>query len=244
LNLVDDSVMSRVEADLSPLLEPDLTPKPDQANSKFLGLKTKRICGLIAKSKTSQELALNPLILECIGKGLDQFQLHVSQAICIGPGEDRQSLHRDDLVYPGFEHPLEKELVINVLWAVRDFTEEAGGTMAIPGSHKWNDLQEPRDEEAVATVMPRGSALIYFGSVFHGGGANRTKDKTRVAVAMTYSRNWLRQEENQYLVAPPSIAKNMPEELQRLIGYSVRESFLGWVDMQDPIDLIKRGELL
>lgn len=245
LNLVDDSVMDRVEADLLPLLERASSAELeiDDAKNQLLNQHTKRIWGLIAKSKASQELALNQLILECVGKGLDQFQLHVSAAICINPGEVRQCLHRDDLIYPGFEHPLDEELVINVLWAVRDFTEEVGGTMAIPGSHKWDDLREPREEDAVATIMPRGSALIYFGSVFHGGGANTTKDKTRFAAAMTYSRNWLRQEENQYLVAPPNIAKDMPEQLQRLIGYAMRDPFLGWVEMKDPIDLIKSGEL-
>jgi ectoine hydroxylase-related dioxygenase (phytanoyl-CoA dioxygenase family) len=91
--------------------------------------------------------------------------------------------------------------------------------------------------------MPRGSALVYFGSVWHGGGANQTEDQVRYMIAMAYSRNWLRQEENQFLVAPPHIAKDFPEALQRLIGYEARDPFLGWVDLKSPLDMLKSGEL-
>lgn len=236
-NLVDESVMDRLEEELWSTIE--TTPGgPDD----FLGTSTRRVSGLVGKSKTAGELALNPLVNAVIERGLGPFQLHVSQAICLMPGETAQPLHRDDLVYPEAEHPLEKELVMNVLWAVREFTEEIGGTRAIPGSHKWDDVREPDPAQSIATVMPRGSALIYFGSMYHGGGANQSKDKVRFAASMAYSRNWLRQEENQYLAIPPSVAKNLPEELQKLIGYS-KLGFLGWVDLEDPMDLMKSGQL-
>jgi hypothetical protein len=53
--------------------------------------------------------------------------------------------------------------------------------------------------------MARGSALLYVGSMYHGGGANTT-DTDRVGVNITYSVAWLRQEENQYLTVPPEVA--------------------------------------
>ena len=49
--------------------------------------------------------------------------------------------------------------------------------------------------------MPRGSVLFYSGSVYHGGGANRS-DATRIGLNITYNVAWLRQEENQYLSVP------------------------------------------
>jgi ectoine hydroxylase-related dioxygenase (phytanoyl-CoA dioxygenase family) len=242
LNLVDEATMARIEAELLPAYESTSPSRPGEPNAEFQGLQTKRISGVIAKSRTAGELATHPLILQVLEKGLDGFQLHVSQAVCLLPGQPRQPLHRDDLVYP-LVHPLEKEMVINVIWAVREFTEEMGGTRAIPGSHRWDESREPRDEETVATVMPRGSALVYFGSVWHGGGANQTTDQVRYMIAMAYSRNWLRQEENQFLVAPPHIAKDFPEALQRLIGYEARDPYLGWYDMKNPLELLKNGEL-
>ncbi len=243
LNLVDGATMDRVEAELAATVESTPGAQEGEPNAAFLGYKTRRISGLIAKSATCGELAINPFVLKVLEHELGPFQLHVSQAVCLMPGESAQPLHRDDLVYPELVHPLKKEMVMNVLWAVRDYTEEVGGTRAIPGSHHWDDSREPRDDEAVATVMPRGSALMYYGSVWHGGGANRTQDQMRFAAAMAYSRAWLRQEENQYLVSPPHVAKHYPEALQRLIGYEARDPFLGWVDLKNPVDLLRNGEL-
>lgn len=243
LNLVDDSVMDRVEAELETAVANTALPNAGDAGAEILGLSTKRICRLIARSRTCGELAIHPLVLQVLDRGLELYQLQVSQAICLMPGEKAQCLHRDDMVYPEVRHPLDKELVINVIWAVREFTEELGGTRAIPGSHRWDDQREPREAETVCTVMPRGSALIYFGSLWHGGGANRTRDQIRYAVSMAYSRHWLRQEENQFLVAPPHIARNLPERLQQLIGYQGSPPYLGWYDLKDPMDLLKSGEL-
>jgi ectoine hydroxylase-related dioxygenase (phytanoyl-CoA dioxygenase family) len=46
------------------------------------------------------------------------------------------------------------------------------------------------------------------------------------------------QEENQYLANSIDQVKQYPQELQRLIGYSVSKPFLGWVDLEDPIKLL------
>ena len=67
--------------------------------------------------------------------------------------------------------------------------------------------------------MERGSVLVYTGSVFHGGGANRTQE-ARVGMNLTYCLGWLRQEENQYLSCPPDIARTLEPELQALMGYA------------------------
>ena len=85
----------------------------------------------------------------------------------------------------------------------------------------------PREEDTVQTVMPKGSVLIYLGSVWHGGGANRT-NKARMGLVNTYSLGWLRQEENHYLSIPREIADSYPEPIRRLIGYQGHVRLLGW----------------
>lgn len=119
------------------------------------------------------------------------------------------------------------------MWAVDDFGEENGGTRVVTGSHRWLDDREPGQAEAISAVMPSGSALFYLGETFHGGGANRTQHP-RLGVVLEYSLGWLRQEENQYLVTPPSIARELPEQLQNLIGYEMHRPFLGWVELDHP----------
>jgi hypothetical protein len=124
------------------------------------------------------------------------------------------------------------------LWAVTDFTAANGATRIVPGSHLWDEERQPHPDEVVAAEMPAGSAIIYAHNVIHGGGANQT-DKPRTAVALNFSLGWLRQQENQFLTLPPEKAKELPEQLQRLIGYDFGAPFLGAVGGQNPHALLE-----
>jgi ectoine hydroxylase-related dioxygenase (phytanoyl-CoA dioxygenase family) len=75
--------------------------------------------------------------------------------------------------------------------------------------------------------MQAGSVLIYSGSVFHGGGENRSQED-RIGINITYALGWLRQEENQYLSCPPELAKQLPDTLQKLAGYAMGQYALGY----------------
>ena len=68
-------------------------------------------------------------------KGCGQYQLNLTQAIQIGPGEPQQIMHPDDPLFP-YVHP-GYEAMINCMWAVDEFTAENGATNVVPGSHKW-----------------------------------------------------------------------------------------------------------
>jgi ectoine hydroxylase-related dioxygenase (phytanoyl-CoA dioxygenase family) len=74
--------------------------------------------------------------------------------------------------------------------------------------------------------MPKGSLLVYLGSVWHGGGANRS-NRARMGLVNTYSLGWLRQEENHYLTIPREIADSYPEPVRRLMGYQAH-GLVGW----------------
>lgn len=67
--------------------------------------------------------------------------------------------------------------------------------------------------------MPKGSALFYMGSTWHGGGANES-NAPRAGLINTYSLGWLRQESNQYLMTPPEIAAGFAPRLRALLGYT------------------------
>jgi ectoine hydroxylase-related dioxygenase (phytanoyl-CoA dioxygenase family) len=89
--------------------------------------------------------------------------------------------------------------------------------------------------------MPKGSVLLYIGSLYHGGGANGSSAPRR-GVNVGYTLSWLRQEENQYLACPPEVARELPEDLARLAGYRRGAYALGYYgDLHDPFDAV-RGE--
>jgi ectoine hydroxylase-related dioxygenase (phytanoyl-CoA dioxygenase family) len=80
--------------------------------------------------------------------------------------------------------------------------------------------------------------LLYLGSLYHGGGANRST-RARRGINVGYTLSWLRQEENQYLACPPEVARELPEPLARLAGYQRGAYALGYYgDLRDPIDAL------
>ena len=97
----------------------------------------------------------------------------------------------------------------------------------------------PDDTEPAA--MARGSVLFYSGSVYHGGGANRS-DNVRLGLNITYNVAWLRQEENQYLSVPREVAETLPTALLRLMGYDRGAYARGYIDdLRDPIEAVRPG---
>src|SRR5262249_57620210 len=93
--------------------------------------------------------------------------------------------------------------------------------------------------DTLPAEMAKGSVLFYTGSLRHGAGANRS-DATRYGVNITYNCSWLRQEENQYLSVPLEIARTLPVDLLRLIGYARGAYALGYVDdLRDPIEVVR-----
>jgi ectoine hydroxylase-related dioxygenase (phytanoyl-CoA dioxygenase family) len=197
----------------------------------FEGFATRRVYALFAKTRTFDATAVDPLLLEVLDRVLGHYQLSAPVAIQIGPGEKAQTLHRDEGVYPLPEpHP---PVVVNSIWPLDDFTEENGATRLIPRSHRWEPGRVPDGEETVVAAMPAGSAMIYLGSLWHGGGANHT-DRPRLGVILEYVASWLRPQENHCLAVPQDVARQLPERLQELLGYNIYPPFLGYVDGHHP----------
>jgi Phytanoyl-CoA dioxygenase (PhyH) len=235
--LVAPAVMDQAAAELAPHLA--ATPVgPDE----FSGTRTRRTGGLVARSATCRGLVMHPLVLGTAGTLLGHatsFQLHLTQVIAIGPGEPAQPIHRDQWAFDFFPFPAGFEVQCNTIWAMTDFTAANGATRIVPGSNHGADRQEFAESDTIPAEMTKGSVLFYNGSVYHGGGANRSDD-VRIGVNITYNLSWLRQEENQYLTVPLEVARTLPVELLRLIGYQRGAYALGYVDdLRDPIEVVR-----
>ncbi|HVM65588.1 MAG TPA: phytanoyl-CoA dioxygenase family protein [Acidimicrobiales bacterium] len=235
--LIGDDLLDRVAVELEPHLA--VTPfGPDD----FSGYRTRRCGGLIGRVPASRELVMHPLSLAAAGGLLahaTNFQLHLTQAIAIGPGEPAQPIHRDQWAFDFFPFPNGYEVQCNTIWALTEFTEENGATRVVPGSHRAEDGQRYSEGDSVAAEMARGSVLYYTGAVYHGGGANRS-DAVRIGLNITYDLAWLRQEENQYLSVPREVAATLPEDLLRLMGYARGAYALGYIDdLRDPIEAVR-----
>ena len=122
--IIDDFLsakdLSNIKKDLKPYLS-----VTNNGQDNFTGFETKRVGGLMARSQTCQNLALDPLINEMangfLGPHCENYQLHFSSAIQIGPGESSQILHRDRGVWGGYV-PRKIETQFSTVWAINDFT--------------------------------------------------------------------------------------------------------------------------
>jgi ectoine hydroxylase-related dioxygenase (phytanoyl-CoA dioxygenase family) len=208
----------------------------------FAGRRTKRTGALIARSATARDFVMNPLVLGTVANVLGHatsHQLHLTQLISIGPGEPMQQIHRDQWAFDFFPFPSGYEVQCNTIWALTDFSAENGATRVIPGSNHYADKLKFVEEQTEPAEMSLGSVLFYTGSLYHGGGANRSQ-RVRRGLNLTYNLAWLRQEENQYLACPPEIARTLDEPLLRMMGYARGAYALGYVgDLLDPIELVK-----
>jgi hypothetical protein len=233
------NLLSAYEADLLECeLEPWLERTP-RCEGDFYGWSTTRIGGLLSKAPIVQHLALHWRVL-AIAEALlkpacDCIQLNLTQATRIHPGERAQAPHRDEEMWPADTQGA--HWLINVMWAVSDFTHENGATRLWPGSHR-DKLDRAIDPAAsIAGEMQRGSALVFLGSLTHGGGANRS-NAPRTGVIVSYCLGWLKTYENQFLAYPREVARLFPTPLQRLIGYQMHRPNLGGWEGRDPLEFL------
>lgn len=237
--VASSELLDSIGAELRPYL--DATPfGPDD----FSGTLTRRTGSLIARSPSARKLVMHPLALGTTSEVLahaTNFQLHLTQAIAIGPGQPAQAIHKDRWAFDFFPFPSGYEVQCNTIWALTEFTESNGATRVALGSNTADDSQAFSHEDTEPAEMERGSVLFYSGSVNHGGGANRT-DRIRIGLNITYNLAWLRQEENQYLATPREVAQTLPVDLLRLMGYERGAYALGYIDdLRDPIEAILPG---
>jgi ectoine hydroxylase-related dioxygenase (phytanoyl-CoA dioxygenase family) len=258
-DLLDADLLARFNTELDPLL----TAPPahgefiNPAIEFFFGSNTRHITAVPAKSRVfSEEILINPALLSIcdaiLGPSCASYQLNLAHVLDRGPGTEQQIMHRDELVWNYLPKP-HAQVQLATIIALVDFTAENGATRVIPGSHTGDAemILDPTEIEArsVPAEMKAGSAVVYLGSTLHGGGHNATSDQWRRGMHVSYVVGWLRTEENNYLSLWPDVIHTLPRRSQELLGFGAHDAvmsgggYLGTYDLQDPVELMARGDL-
>jgi ectoine hydroxylase-related dioxygenase (phytanoyl-CoA dioxygenase family) len=221
------------------MLKADLLPRFDKfgRNDGLEGRRTQRIYSLLAKTRSCDRLVDHPRILGLLDRVLQpNYLLSQLQPINIHPGERAQILHHDDAFYPvARPRPAYSAATI---FAIDDFTLDNGATVVIPKSHLWDDRRPSAEDRPVTVVMPAGSVIFFLGTLWHGGGENRS-DRPRLAISAQYCEPWARQQENMAMSIPRDVVKTLSSELRSMIGYSIHPPFMGMVDGESPLKLLE-----
>jgi ectoine hydroxylase-related dioxygenase (phytanoyl-CoA dioxygenase family) len=207
------------------------------ARNDFEGRATKRVYNLLVHGALWEAIPVHPRVLPVVEGVLDAGCLVSSlSSIAIHPGETAQPIHADDQLLP-LPKP-HVATVCNTMWALTDFTETNGATRILPGTHRADHSPAYGSEHAsIPAEMKQGSVLVWHGSLWHGGGANRS-DAVRVGIAMNYCAGWVRQQENQQLGIPREIARRFSPRLRELVGYAVYRGLIGHIDKRSPVELL------
>jgi len=233
-NAIDLDLIDSLDQDLL-RLERDLGILP--SDNLFEGGHTTRIYNLLVHGPLYEAIPVHPNILPVCEQVLDPGLLVSSlSSIAIAAGETAQPIHADDQILPlPKPHPA---TVCNTMWALTDFTEENGATRIIPGSHLGSESPNPlQSYDSIPAEMPKGSVLVWHGSLWHGGGANTTGTR-RVGIAMNYCAGYIRQQENQQLGIPRDTVKGFSHRLQQLVGYGIYNGLIGHIDKQLPSKIL------
>lgn len=230
-DLLSAAQLDEIRASVTPLLD-------QTGRNGFEGRATQRVYSVLNKTRACDRIVDHPRVLALLDRlFMPNYLLSMLQVINIEPGEQAQMLHTDDGFYP-LPRP-RKALGAATIWAIDDFTGDNGATDILVGSHRWGD-REPTDAEREPVVMNAGSCVFFPGTLWHGGGANRSQ-RARLAVTAQYCEPWLRPQEAFTLSTTRDTVRVVSEDIRRMLGYSIHPPFIGQVDGMHPKRLLEPG---
>jgi len=204
--------------------------------NNFEGHRTRRVYSVLNKTRACDRIADHFRVLALLDRLLlPNYLLSMLQVIDILPGEQAQMLHIDEGFYP-LPRP-RKALGAATIWAIDDFTADNGATDIIPGSHSWDDSL-PMEADREPVIMPAGACVFFLGTLWHGGGGNRSRD-SRLALTAQYCEPWLRPQEAFTLSMTRDTVRAVSEDIRRMLGYSIHPPFIGQVDGMHPKRLLE-----
>ncbi|KAF2456313.1 phytanoyl-CoA dioxygenase family protein [Lineolata rhizophorae] len=256
-NMLTAAELAQLEEDVRPHLEADVAWDGD-----FFPKETRRVCGLVGKSRAfTERVCLHELykgICDALLSSRFEYwvgqekhvsvskpQINSTTVLSIRPGARAQELHRDDMIHhnrfdeiTADEYKPGRDTAIGIFVAGKKTTKANGATRFVPGSHLQKQDAPPVEEDAVHAELDPGDGLIMLASCYHGGSANTTEDEERLVYGAFVTKGVLRQEENQYLAVPLETIKSYPTETQEFLGYGVSAPFLGWLELQSPLSVL------
>lgn len=182
-----------------------------------------RVFFLLERDAIFRELIRHPVAISLVQALLGKrFLISNFTANIARPGSGSMFLHSDQaLVVP---EPWLEPWAINIIWCLSDVRFENGGTLHIPGSHRWTRRSEvPPDAAGQLRPFeaPAGSIVAMDGRMWHTSGANITKDEDRPLLFGYYTKPFLRQQVNWNAALSAETRATLDETMQAWLGLGV-----------------------
>jgi ectoine hydroxylase-related dioxygenase (phytanoyl-CoA dioxygenase family) len=178
---------------------------------------------LLARGRLFEEAALHPWVLTLVERQTGKL-FHMGQSLgtvrATGGG---LALHDDFILMREPFAPY--SMATTCIWALEDFTAEAGPTLVLPGSHHKrhhppnNYLADPADYPMKQILMPKGSLALWDSATWHGA-KTRTAEGQRVALHNYFCRVFV-QPFDDYLSISQEVLDRNPPIMTTMCGLDV-----------------------
>jgi ectoine hydroxylase-related dioxygenase (phytanoyl-CoA dioxygenase family) len=212
---------------------------------------------------------IHELIRHLLG---EDYLLSASDAVIAAPGVPDMPLHTDQWWLPASSppghaparagsvkrfglrtsvnarpasHDIAPPAVGSVMWAIPDFTRDNGGTRIVPGSHLAGVNPDPTVPHRIGTIgleVRAGQAVLFDGRLWHGTGANRTRE-SRYGILTTYCGPQFRQMENYPLMVRQDMLNRASPRLRGILGFKVWQGY-GKLDRPDVASLSRNDPII
>jgi ectoine hydroxylase-related dioxygenase (phytanoyl-CoA dioxygenase family) len=165
-----------------------------------------------------QHRTIFPLVRELLGPDVMMLD---NDYFITPPGALIQRGWHYDEGFPGIYSPRSR-LMIKVFYVLQDVPFDGGGTVMLPGSHRFPferpiNTETPEDMPAsVRMALPARAAYIMAGRTYHCVGNNHS-DRFRRLLIYTYGHKWMRIWDG-YLPSPWLAAQATTPMLAQLLG--------------------------
>ncbi len=134
---------------------------------------------------------------------------------------------------------------MNLMYFLEDVSEENGGTLVMPGSHKGNwapdDPYDPVD--TVAAAGPAGTCMVFESRLWHATGANKMPQDSgseRPVILVFFTRPWMRQQENYSLSVKEDVLAACSDKVKGFLGFKTSGSIGGVQTKKKDGEIVRR----
>ena len=143
------------------------------------------------------------------------------------PGNTPMHMHTDQIT---IQPPIRQVAFgMNLMYFLEDVTEDNGGTLVMPGSHKgnWAPDDPHSTDDTVAAAGPAGACMVFESRLWHGTGANKKLGSERPVILVFFVRAWMRQQENFALSVKDDVLKKCSDKVKGYLGWRTTGSIGG-----------------
>lgn len=119
----------------------------------------------------------------------------------------------------------------NVTWVTTDYTRENGAVCVWPGSHRFArpvppELVMAHDHDEVEVLeLPRGSVIVWHGSLWHGA-VPRAASGKRVTLVLPHVRDHIQPQELYWATTTPEMLARNPARFATLMGLTCHQPWI------------------